>query len=419
MLYRTNAQSRAIEDALMRDGVPYRIVGGVRFYERKEVKDALAYMKLDDQPARRREPPARDQCAGARDRQGRARRTRRPAAARGAAAAARRRTEPVVSATSLWARLVLAIDERRLPSRALAALTAFRDLILTLTDIARHDSVSITLGKILDRSGYLADLREERSEEAEGRIENLMELVSAAQEYEQRGSGTVARRVRRSAVAAVGGRRGAGLRQRAHVADDDARGEGPGVSARRHRRARGRAVPALPLARRRGGARGGAAALLRRHHARARAGWSLRVPPGGACSASTSPPSHRAFLDEILAGGADLIERAPGSIENRQSSFSSGFEYRPNPYGRGGGGGRYGGGGQRRVREEPAAFKYEDEDQSSSPGELRRGMRVRHTVFGEGTVEEVEQLADDARIVVRFPAGRKTLRQKYARLEVV
>ena len=46
-------------------------------------------------------------------------------------------------------------------------------------------------------------------------------------------------------------------------------------------------------------------------------------------------------------------------------------------------------------------------------------MRVRHTVFGEGTVEEVEQLADDARIVVRFPAGRKTLRQKYARLEVV
>ena len=72
----------------------------------------------------------------------------------------------------------------------------------------------------------------------------------------------------------------------------------------------------------------------------------------------------------------------------------------------------------RRVREEPATFAYEDEDQSSS-GELRRGMRVRHAVFGEGTVEDVEQFDDDARIVVRFPIGRKTLRQKYARLEVV
>src|SRR5258707_4249423 len=46
VLYRTNAQSRAIEDALMREGVAYKVIGGVRFYERKEVKDALAYMRL-------------------------------------------------------------------------------------------------------------------------------------------------------------------------------------------------------------------------------------------------------------------------------------------------------------------------------------------------------------------------------------
>ena len=46
VLYRTNAQSRAIEDALMREGVAYRIIGGVRFYERKEIKDALAYLRL-------------------------------------------------------------------------------------------------------------------------------------------------------------------------------------------------------------------------------------------------------------------------------------------------------------------------------------------------------------------------------------
>ena len=185
-LYRTNAQSRAIEDALVRAGVPYRIVGGVRFYERKEVKDALAYMKLvinphDDVSLRRViNVPARGIGKGVLDGLD----ALPPPAELPPLLAAG--LEPVVSATSLWARLVLAIDERRLPSRSVSALSAFRDLVLTLTDIARHDSVSITLGKILDRSGYLADLRDERSEEAEGRIENLTELVSAAQEYEQR-----------------------------------------------------------------------------------------------------------------------------------------------------------------------------------------------------------------------------------------
>src|SRR5262249_9753832 len=62
----------------------------------------------------------------------------------------------------------------------------FRDLIVTLTDMARRESVSIALGKILDQSGYLRELHEEHSEEAESRVENLAELVSAAREYESR-----------------------------------------------------------------------------------------------------------------------------------------------------------------------------------------------------------------------------------------
>src|SRR4029453_12160553 len=69
---------------------------------------------------------------------------------------------------------------------ALSALRAFRDLIAGLSSEASGRRVSIMLGLVLDRSGYLAGLREERSEEAEGRIENLMELVSAAREYETR-----------------------------------------------------------------------------------------------------------------------------------------------------------------------------------------------------------------------------------------
>src|SRR5262249_38673481 len=93
---------------------------------------------------------------------------------------------PAATATSLWARLVHGLEGRAFPNRAAASLAAFRDLIVRLTEVARQDPVSIALGKILDQSGYLRDLRDERSEDAEGRIENLAELVSAAREYESR-----------------------------------------------------------------------------------------------------------------------------------------------------------------------------------------------------------------------------------------
>ena len=91
VLYRINSQSRAIEDALMREGVAYRIVGGVRFYERKEIKDTLAYLKLDRQPVRRRQHAPSDQRAGAGHRQGRDGRARLDGAAGRLAAAPRRR----------------------------------------------------------------------------------------------------------------------------------------------------------------------------------------------------------------------------------------------------------------------------------------------------------------------------------------
>src|SRR6185295_15400401 len=94
--------------------------------------------------------------------------------------------QPTLSANSLWARLVRGLEDRAFTGRAAASLATFRDLIVKLTEVARQDSVSIAIGKMLDQSGYLADLRDERSEDAEGRIENLAELVSAAREFESR-----------------------------------------------------------------------------------------------------------------------------------------------------------------------------------------------------------------------------------------
>src|SRR5438093_12387493 len=189
VLYRTNAQSRTIEDALMREGISYKIVGGVRFYERKEVKDALAYMRLvvnphDDVSLRRViNVPARGIGKGVMDaveKIGPASEIDEtlPLLAAG--------LQPALSANSLWARIVRGLEDHAFTGRAAASLAAFRDLIVTLTDVARQESVSIAIGKLLDQSGYLQDLRDERSEDAEGRVENLADLVSRAREFESR-----------------------------------------------------------------------------------------------------------------------------------------------------------------------------------------------------------------------------------------
>src|SRR4030095_4622086 len=94
--------------------------------------------------------------------------------------------QEISSARSLWAKLGYAVDAAKLPCRTVTALRGFRDLMVSLASAARQDSVSIAIGKMLDQTGYLKDLRDENSEEANERIENLMELVSAAREYETR-----------------------------------------------------------------------------------------------------------------------------------------------------------------------------------------------------------------------------------------
>src|SRR6188474_3194691 len=189
VLYRTNAQSRAVEDSLMRENIPYKIIGGVRFYERKEIKDSLAYLKLlinphDDVSLRRViNVPTRGIGKGVMD----SLQAIDPnAVLEDAPPLLAAGLQEISSARSLWAKLVYAVDDGKLTSRATASLRVFRDLIVGLADVARQDSVSITMGKMLDQSGYLKDLRDENTEEANERIENLMELVSAAREYETR-----------------------------------------------------------------------------------------------------------------------------------------------------------------------------------------------------------------------------------------
>ena len=185
VLYRTNAQSRLIEDALRRAEIPYHIVGNIRFYERKEIKDTLAYLKVivnphDDVSLRRiiNSPPRGigprtiDKAAGRAPREAPAGTLFTPA--RGEAG------EPA----SLWTRLNDGCAERRLAGRALKKMQEFINLIEKMRRKAAGASIGKTVEETIGHTGYLKVPRDDNASKAEDRIENLMELVAAADDYE-------------------------------------------------------------------------------------------------------------------------------------------------------------------------------------------------------------------------------------------
>jgi DNA helicase II / ATP-dependent DNA helicase PcrA len=411
ILYRTNAQSRAIEDSLMRESIPYKIIGGVRFYERKEIKDALAYLKLimnphDDVSLRRViNVPARGIGKGVMD----SLQAIDPnAVLDDAPPLLRAGLQEVTSARSLWAKLAYAVDDGKLASRATASLRVFRDLIAGLADVARKEPVSITMGKMLDQSGYLKDLRDENTEEANERIENLMELVSAAREYETR-----------EQEASLGG-----FVDRLSLlseVDEESGSREAKVWMMTMHAAKGLEFPLVIIA----GLEEGLFPHSRSSEDQEELEEERRLCYVGMTRAQTqlvltsaarrrvfgeyqsTEPSR--FLDEIPA---ELIERiAPAYSSSYQGTFNHGhYEFRTNPYGRKG--------KTPRLREAETSYKYEEEDQSSP--NLRSGMRVRHAQFGVGTVVSVEEHNDDMKITVRFNlVGVKKLLAKYAKLEAV
>ena len=168
VFYRTNAQSRVLEEAMVRRGVPYRVYGGMKFYDRKEVKDVLAYMRAvanpdDDQSVRRiiNEP----------------RRGIGDATIETLAQFAQREGMSLLSA-------VISADESVLPARALGAVRKFGALMLDLTQAGISLSAGEFLQEVLDKTGYVAAIRASKDPDAQTREENVMELAGAVAEYE-------------------------------------------------------------------------------------------------------------------------------------------------------------------------------------------------------------------------------------------
>jgi DNA helicase-2/ATP-dependent DNA helicase PcrA len=172
VLYRTNSQSRQIEEALRRHGRKYLVVGGFSFYQRAEIKDAVAYLKL---------------AASDRDSVSLLRVINTPARGIG------RTTVDQVDAfarehgLSLWDALSRMIDQQLFPARAQSALLSFRTMIQELSLRVASEPLPDAITFMLDRTGYGKMLEQEGTPESEGRLENLHELVNAATEAAGRG----------------------------------------------------------------------------------------------------------------------------------------------------------------------------------------------------------------------------------------
>jgi DNA helicase-2/ATP-dependent DNA helicase PcrA len=313
--------------------------------------------------------------------------------------------QDISSARSIWAKLVYVVDDGKLAPRAVAALRTFRDMIVSLSNAARTDTVSIAIGKMLDQTGYLNDLREEHTEEANERVENLMELVSAARDYETH-----------DAEASLGG-----FVDRLSLlseVDEESGTREARVWLMTMHAAKGLEFPTVII----GGLEEGLFPHSRSGEDDAELEEERRLCYVGLTRAQShlvltsaarrrvfgeyQPTAPSRFLSEIPS---ELVETvAPAYASSYKSSFShSHYEYRTNPYGKKGRG---------RTRETETAYAYESEDQSATG--VRIGMRVRHVEFGVGNVIGAEPQNDDIKLTVRFnTVGVKKLMAKYARLE--
>ncbi|MDW7651634.1 MAG: DNA helicase PcrA [Bacillota bacterium] len=167
ILYRTNAQSRAIEDALVRENIPYQMVGGVRFWERKEVKDILAYLRVLDNPA---------------DGVSLMRVINVPRRGIGATTLERLSNLANERHITFYESLKLC-DEAGLGSAPLKKVREFSLLLENLLQMGEYLGVDELAEQVMIRSGYLDELRTEGTEQAQSREENLREFITVAQEF--------------------------------------------------------------------------------------------------------------------------------------------------------------------------------------------------------------------------------------------
>ncbi|MFP6847652.1 MAG: DNA helicase II [Pseudomonas sp.] len=169
ILYRSNAQSRVLEEALLREKIPYRIYGGQRFFERAEIKNAMAYLRLLDG---RGNDPALERIINV------------PARGIGEKSIEAIREYARANDVSMWGALHLMVAAKTLPARASGALAGFIELINNLSAKVLDMPLHLMTQTVIEQSGLIAYHKAEKGEKGQARVENLEELVSAARTFD-------------------------------------------------------------------------------------------------------------------------------------------------------------------------------------------------------------------------------------------
>jgi DNA helicase-2/ATP-dependent DNA helicase PcrA len=384
VFYRTNAQSRVLEEHLARMGVPYKVIGGTRFYDRREVKDALAYLKAVINPS--------DEVSVKRV-------LNTPK--RGVGDSSIGKLDAYASAHGCsFADALRRADDAGVGGKAAKGIATFLDLVEGVADLAADDKPAPLLEQLLERSGYLDELRAERTIESEGRLENLAELVGSAQDAES--------------VEQF-------LEQVSLVSDaDEIDGDASQVVLMTIHAAKGLEFPAVFIM----GMEDGVFPHLRAigdpdeleeerrlaYVALTRAqerlylthAWS-RTLYGGT---QYNPPSR--FLDEIPS---ELVE----VIEQRRAS-RGGRTYGAGGYGYGSSGPGVSSNRERIVDRAMSSGRGPAKHGAESLG-LKVGDDVSHATFGEGVILLIEGQGEKAEVVIRFPGlGEKRLLLSWAPL---
>ena len=377
VFYRTNAQSRVFEEVFVRVGLPYKVVGGVRFYERREVRDALAYLRVlanpEDIVSLRRiiNVPRR----GIGDR-------------------AEERIEAFASRERItFAQAVDRCDETAgLATRSLNAVRGFSRLLEDLrTLVEAGTSPALVLEAVLEETGYLAELQKSTDPQDETRVENLRELVAVAREFEaSTPEGSLADFLERVALVADADQ----------IPDaDDPANPGGVVTLMTLHTAKGLEFPVVFLT----GLEDGAFPHMRSLQDTKELEEERRLAYVGITRAQQRLYTSRAVLRS--AWGAPMANPASRFLQEIPEELVDWRRLEPTP------------------QSSPAIAHVAARPTARSPGNrevisLKPGDRVTHSTYGMGTVVSTAGVAERAEATIDFgSAGQKRLLLRYAPVE--
>ncbi|MEO3947344.1 DNA helicase PcrA [Gorillibacterium sp. CAU 1737] len=415
ILYRTNAQSRVIEEILIKSEVPYQIVGGIKFYDRKEIKDLLGYLRLISNPD--------DDISFARI-------VNVPKRGIGDTTVDRLSEFAGERGVSLFA-LLDDLELLDITNRARTPLTEFRTMIRNLHQMADFLSVTELTEKILESTQYRAEVLKENTLEARSRVENIDEFLSVTMEFEKRNED-------KSLLSF--------LTDLALIADIDTmdKEEGPqnAVVLMTMHSAKGLEFPSVFIVGMEEGVFPHSRAFTDNEEleeerrlayvgiTRAEETLYLSCARMRTLFGRTNANAPSRFLREIpeelkedCSPTRDRFGRSAGSFGGGSAGYGSGSGY--------GGGSGYGSSGRpfgnaasgaspfgrpSPSAEAPRPRSVASAAPSNNPGDFKAGDKVTHSKWGTGTIASVKGTGDDTELQIAFPApvGIKRLLAKFA-----